>query len=79
MTDDEIKGDGLTEEDLDHGSESVKSLTSLMTDFAVSQNPVLPSPLSNSVDALDAVTPVQDLDKKIRALKKKVWFITLLY
>ncbi|KAA3482207.1 partner of Y14 and mago-like isoform X2 [Gossypium australe] len=72
VADDEIKGDGLTEEDLDHGSESIKSLTSQMTDLAVSQNPVSTSPLSNSVDASDAVTPAQDLDKKIRALKKKI-------
>ncbi|KAG4209599.1 hypothetical protein ERO13_A03G210900v2 [Gossypium hirsutum] len=69
---DEIKGDGLTEEDLDHGSESIKSLTSQMTDLAVFQNLVSTSPLSNSVDASDAVTPAQDLDKKIRALKKKI-------
>ncbi|KAG8497765.1 hypothetical protein CXB51_006842 [Gossypium anomalum] len=72
VADDEIKGDGLTEEDLDHGSESIKSLTSQMTDLAVSQSPVSTSPLSNSVDASDAVTPAQDLDKKIRALKKKI-------
>ncbi|KAH1099195.1 hypothetical protein J1N35_016116 [Gossypium stocksii] len=72
VADDEIKGDSLTEEDLDHGSKSIKSLTSQMTDLTVSQNPVSTSPLSNSVDASDAVTPAQDLDKKIRALKKKI-------
>ena len=79
MADDEIKEEDLTEEDLNHGSESVKSLTSQMTDLAVSQNPVPTPPPSNSVEASDAGTPVQDLDKKIRALKKKVWFFTLLY
>ena len=79
MADDEIKKEDLTEEDLGHGSESVKSLTSQMTDLAVSENPVPTSPPSNSVEASDAGTPVQDLDKKIRALKKKVWFIALLY
>ncbi|XVF45730.1 hypothetical protein PTKIN_Ptkin02bG0229900 [Pterospermum kingtungense] len=70
---DEIKKEDLHEEDLDDGSESVKSLTSQMTDLAVSQNPVVSSsPPSNSVEASDAGAPVQDLDKKIRALKKKI-------
>ncbi|XVF45731.1 hypothetical protein PTKIN_Ptkin02bG0230000 [Pterospermum kingtungense] len=70
---DEIKKEDVCEEDLDDGSESVKSLTSQMTDLAVSQNPVVSSsPPSNSVEAADAGAPVQDLDKKIRALKKKI-------
>ncbi|XWS40309.1 hypothetical protein CRYUN_Cryun18bG0129500 [Craigia yunnanensis] len=72
VADDEIKKEDLTEEDLNRGSESVKSMTSQMTDLAVSQNPVPTSPPSNSVEASDAGTPVQDLDKKIRALKKKL-------
>ncbi|XVF68102.1 hypothetical protein PTKIN_Ptkin10aG0176200 [Pterospermum kingtungense] len=59
----EIKNED-TEEDLDHGSESVRSLASQMTDLAVSQNPVLTSPPSNSVEASESGTPVQDLDKK---------------
>ncbi|XVF00732.1 hypothetical protein REPUB_Repub04eG0026800 [Reevesia pubescens] len=71
VAEDEIKKEDLTEEDLDHGSESVKSLTSQMTDLAVSQNPVPTSP-SNSVEASDTGAPVQDLDKKIRALRKKI-------
>lgn len=70
--DDEIKKEDVPEEDSDHGSESVKSLTSQMTELAVSENPVPTSPPSNSVQASDADAPVQDLDKKIRALKKKV-------
>ncbi|KAG4160365.1 hypothetical protein ERO13_D02G232500v2 [Gossypium hirsutum] len=65
VADNEIKGDGLTEEDLDHGSESNDRSCCF-------SNPVSTSPLSNSVDASDAVTPAQDLDKKIRALKKKI-------
>ncbi|EOX97385.1 hypothetical protein QUC31_015727 [Theobroma cacao] len=70
--DDEIKKEDVPEEDSDHGSESVKSLTSQMTELAVSENPVPTSPPSNSVQASDADAPVQDLDKKIRALKKKI-------
>ncbi|XWS62542.1 hypothetical protein CRYUN_Cryun06bG0020400 [Craigia yunnanensis] len=69
---DEIKKEDVLEEDLDDGSESVKSLTSQMTDLAVSQNPVPTSPPLNSVEASDAGAPVQDIDKKIRALKKKI-------
>lgn len=72
-----MEDEDVCEEDLDDGSESVKSLTSQMTDLAVSQNPVSTSPPSNSVEVSDAEAPVQDLDKKIRALKKKVQFITL--
>ncbi|XP_021287237.1 partner of Y14 and mago isoform X3 [Herrania umbratica] len=70
--DDEIEKEDVPEEDSDHGSESVKSLTSQMTELAVSQNPVPTSPPSNTVQASDADVPVQDLDKKIRALKKKI-------
>ncbi|GMJ12650.1 partner of Y14-MAGO [Hibiscus trionum] len=72
VADDETKEDGLTEENLDHESESVKSLTSQITNLAVSQNPISTSPPSNSVEASDAGTPDQELDKKIRALKKKI-------
>ncbi|XVE67339.1 hypothetical protein DITRI_Ditri08aG0152500 [Diplodiscus trichospermus] len=72
VADDEIKKEDLPAEDSGHGSESVKSLTSQMTDLAVSQNPGPTSPPSNSVEATDTGMPVQDLDKKIRALKKKI-------
>ncbi|KAE8725994.1 partner of Y14 and mago-like isoform X2 [Hibiscus syriacus] len=72
MEDNESKGEDVTKEDLDDGSESVKSLTSQMTDLAFSPNPVSASPPSNSVEASDVGQPVLDLDKKIRALKKKI-------
>lgn len=71
-TDDEIEKNDLPEEGLDDGSESVKSLASQMTDLAVSQNPVPTSPPSNSVEVSNAGEPVQDIDKKIRAIKKKI-------
>ncbi|KAB2045994.1 hypothetical protein ES319_D01G202000v1 [Gossypium barbadense] len=71
VSDDENTREDVPEEDLD-GSKSVKSLTSQMSDLAFSQNPVPTSPPSNTVDASDAGAPVLDLDKKIRALKKKI-------
>ncbi|XP_022762902.1 partner of Y14 and mago [Durio zibethinus] len=72
VADDETTKEDVPEEYLNNGSESVNSLTSQMTDLAVSENPVPTSPPSNSVEASDAGAPVQDLDKKIRALKKKI-------
>ncbi|OMO79934.1 Exon junction complex, Pym [Corchorus capsularis] len=70
--DDEIPKEDVPQKNLNHGSESVKSLTSQMNNLAVSQNPVPTSHPSNSVEASDAGAPAQDLDKKIRALKKKL-------
>ncbi|XVE48698.1 hypothetical protein DITRI_Ditri01bG0023000 [Diplodiscus trichospermus] len=70
--DGESKKDDVPKEDLDNGSESLKSLTSQMADLAVSENAVPTSAPSNSVEASDAGASVQDLYKKIRALKKKI-------
>ncbi|XVE48702.1 hypothetical protein DITRI_Ditri01bG0023400 [Diplodiscus trichospermus] len=70
--DGESKKEDVPKEDLDDGSVSLKLLTSQMADVAVSGNAVPTSAPSNSVEASDAGTPVQDLYKKIRALKKKI-------
>ncbi|KAE8690721.1 Detected protein of confused Function [Hibiscus syriacus] len=72
LADDQIEREDVPKEDLDDGSESVKSLTSQMTDLAFSPNHVSTSPPSNSVEASDVGQPALDLDKKIRALKKKL-------
>lgn len=68
----------LSAEDLGHGSDSVKSLTSQMNDLAVSANPAVVSPPSDSTEPSNSAAPVQDIDKRIRALKKKVCLILLL-
>lgn len=52
-------------------SESVKSLTSQMNELAVSANPVSSTP-ADSTEVSDTSVPSQDIDKRIRALKKKV-------
>ena len=58
--------------DSGHKSESVKSLTSQMNELAVSGNPSIVTPLSDSVEGSDPAGAGQDIDKRIRALKKKV-------
>lgn len=52
-------------------SESVKSLTSQMNELAVSVNSVLSTP-ADLTEASDPCASSQDIDKRIRALKKKV-------
>ena len=64
----------LPDEDLAHGSDSVKLLTSQMNELAVSSNPAVVAPSSDLADASNMESPVQDIDKRIRALKKKVYF-----
>ncbi|KAJ6427638.1 hypothetical protein OIU84_023097 [Salix udensis] len=62
----------LPDEDLAHESDSVKLLTSHMNELAVSSNPAVVAPSSDLADASNMESPVQDIDKKIRALKKKI-------
>ncbi|OAY44890.1 partner of Y14 and mago isoform X2 [Manihot esculenta] len=52
-------------------SESVKSLTSQMNELAVSVNSVLSTP-ADLTEASDPCASSQDIDKRIRALKKKI-------
>ncbi|WCJ18247.1 Partner of Y14 and mago [Euphorbia peplus] len=58
----------LLGEDVGHASEAAKSLTSQMNDLSVSTNS---TPAESTYD-LDPDAPSQDIDKRIRALKKKV-------
>lgn len=59
------------------GSESVKSLTSELNELSVSANTGVTLP-SDAKDTSETV-PGQDIDKKIRALKKKVCFMIILH
>jgi 2',3'-cyclic-nucleotide 2'-phosphodiesterase (5'-nucleotidase family) len=64
---------------LDNGSESVKQLMSQMNELAVSANVTVITPPSDSTEGSNSGNPVQDIDKRIRALKKKVGFIHLAF
>jgi partner of Y14 and mago protein len=66
-------------EDLDNGSESVKQLMSQMNELAVSANATVITPPSDSTEGSNSENPVQDIDKRIRALKKKVGFMHLAF
>lgn len=57
-------------------SESANSLTSQMSELAVSANPAVVLPPSDSTEDSSQADPIQDIDKRIRALKKKVFFCT---
>lgn len=74
-----IKEEPLPGEDLGAGLESVKQLTSHMNELAVSTNATLISPPLDSTVESNSGNPVQDIDKRIRALKKKVEFILLAF
>lgn len=56
----------------DHESEPVKSVTSQLNELGVSDNPVEVIPPSDSTEGSCPGVPGQDIDKKIRALRKKV-------
>ncbi|XP_016646857.1 PREDICTED: partner of Y14 and mago [Prunus mume] len=68
----ETKEEEAPVENLGHASESVKSLTSQMNELGVSSSPALVTPPSDSTEDSNPGGPVQDIDKKIRALKKKI-------
>ncbi|KAH7518776.1 partner of Y14 and mago [Ziziphus jujuba] len=58
--------------DAGHESDSVKPLISQMNELAVSSSPALVTPPVDSAEDLNPGGPVQDIDKRIRALKKKI-------
>lgn len=51
---------------------SVHSLTSQINELAVSGDTSIVTPTTNSVEASEPIGSAQDLDKRIRALKKKI-------
>ncbi|XP_045817822.1 partner of Y14 and mago-like [Trifolium pratense] len=52
--------------------EAVVSLTSQINELAVSGDTSIVTPTTNSVEASEPIGSAQDLDKRIRALKKKI-------
>lgn len=68
----ETKEEELPAQVVGHASASVESLTSQMNELGVCSNPALVTPSSDSTEDSNPGGPVQDIDKKIRALKKKV-------
>ncbi|KAA8545539.1 hypothetical protein F0562_020323 [Nyssa sinensis] len=62
----------LSAEDGSHGTESVVSVASQMNELSISANPSVVNPPSNSTECLTPGDHVPDIDKRIRALKKKI-------
>ncbi|TQD97596.1 hypothetical protein C1H46_016770 [Malus baccata] len=58
-------------ENLGHVSEAVESLASQMNELGVSSSPLV-TPPSDSTENSSPAGPAQDIDKRIRALKKKI-------
>lgn len=62
----------LQVEDLGTGLESVKQLASQMNELTVSENANIISPPLEATEGSNSGNPIQEIDKRIRALKKKV-------
>ncbi|XP_041014678.1 partner of Y14 and mago-like [Juglans microcarpa x Juglans regia] len=62
----------LQVEDLGTGSESVKQLASQMNELTVSVNANIVSPPLEATEGSNSGNPIQEIDKQIRALKKKI-------
>ncbi|KAK9286434.1 hypothetical protein L1049_014831 [Liquidambar formosana] len=72
MVDGEIKKEEvLPAENVSHGLESLDSVASQMNELDISANPSVVTPPSDSTDSSNS-SPVPDIDKRIRALKKKI-------
>lgn len=73
MVDGEVNQDGvLSAEDVNHGSEFVESVASQMNELTVTENPTTVTPPSESIECLNPGGAAPDIDKRIRALKKKI-------
>lgn len=73
------KEEAPTIADLGNGVESVEQLTSQMNELGVSLNDTVITPSSESMEGSNSGNPVQEIDKRIRALKKKVRFMHLAF
>ncbi|XP_062077216.1 partner of Y14 and mago [Humulus lupulus] len=65
------KEESVPLKNIGRGLESAKSLTSQMNELAVSTNTSEVTPHLDSIDS-NSGDPIQDIDKRIRALKKKI-------
>ncbi|XP_021910069.1 partner of Y14 and mago [Carica papaya] len=73
MTTGDMKNEeAVPAEDLGCGSESVKYLTSQINELTVSSSPTVAAPVTDSIESSEPGTLTQDIDKRIRALKKKI-------
>ena len=74
MEDGNIEKGAQPAEDLGRASESFESLACQMNELVVSSNPAVVAPSSDLADASNMESQLQGIDKRIRALKKKVYF-----
>lgn len=65
-------------EDASQGSEPVDSVVSQMNDLAISSNSAVVTPPLDPTESSNPSDHISDIDKRIRALKKKVIFLRLL-
>lgn len=69
---DKGKSEVSSNEDVDQASESFESIVSHISEITISGNPSGATPPLNSTECSATGDNVPDIDKKIRALKKKV-------
>nr|GEW82983.1 exon junction complex, PYM [Tanacetum cinerariifolium] len=68
---DKDKSEVSSNEDVDQASESFESIVSHINEITISGNPSGATPPLNSTECSTTGDNVSDIDKKIRALKKK--------
>lgn len=69
---DKGKSEVSSNEDVDRASESIESIVSQINDVIISGNPPVATPPLNSNECSATGDHVPDIDKRIRALKKKI-------
>lgn len=61
----------------DKQRDTVDSVTKQISGIAISESPVIATPSTNAADNSQSESSATDIDKKIRALKKKVLSLSL--
>ncbi|KVI01755.1 partner of Y14 and mago-like isoform X2 [Cynara cardunculus var. scolymus] len=69
---DKGKSEVSSTEDVDRASEPVESIVFQMNEITISGNPSVATPPLNSTECLATEDHIPDIDKRIRALKKKI-------